>query len=126
MTGRWAANGGGALQLPHQVRSAVVADPGWKLVVADAAQLEPRVLAGPLGRRLVMAEAGRGGDMYQGIVDAGAVETRAQAERSGCSAPCTAGRRGRADACSRGSRRRSRVLWTSSSRPRARASAARS
>lgn len=79
VTGRWAANGGGALQLPHQVRSAVVADPGWKLVVADAAQLEPRVLAG-LSGDLVMAEAGRGGDMYQGIVDAGAVETRAQAK----------------------------------------------
>ncbi|TGJ97297.1 bifunctional 3'-5' exonuclease/DNA polymerase, partial [Actinotalea fermentans ATCC 43279 = JCM 9966 = DSM 3133] len=79
VTGRWAANGGGALQLPHQVRSAVVADPGWKLVVADAAQLEPRVLAGLAGD-LVMAEAGRGGDMYQGIVDTGAVETRAQAK----------------------------------------------
>lgn len=79
VTGRWAANGGGALQLPHQVRSAVVADPGWKLVVADAAQLEPRVLAG-LSGDLVMAEAGRGGDMYQGIVDTGAVETRAQAK----------------------------------------------
>lgn len=79
VTGRWAANGGGALQLPHQIRSAVVADPGWKLVVADAAQLEPRVLAG-LSGDLVMAEAGRGGDIYQGIVDAGAVETRAQAK----------------------------------------------
>ena len=79
VTGRWAANGGGALQLPHQIRSAVVADPGWTLVVADAAQLEPRVLAG-LSGDLVMAEAGRGGDMYQGIVDAGAVETRAQAK----------------------------------------------
>ncbi|MHA7134213.1 bifunctional 3'-5' exonuclease/DNA polymerase [Oerskovia turbata] len=79
VTGRWAANGGGALQLPHQVRSAVVADPGWVLVVADAAQLEPRVLAG-LSGDVAMAEAGRGGDMYQGIVDAGAVETRAQAK----------------------------------------------
>ena len=45
VTGRWATRGGGALQLPKQVRGAVVADPGWKLVVADVAQLEPRVLA---------------------------------------------------------------------------------
>ncbi|WP_265522014.1 bifunctional 3'-5' exonuclease/DNA polymerase [Oerskovia flava] len=79
VTGRWAANGGGALQLPHQVRSAVVADPGWTFVVADAAQLEPRVLAGMAGD-LQMAEAGRGGDLYQGIVDAGAVATREQAK----------------------------------------------
>ena len=33
----WGASGGGALQLPKQVRGAVVADEGWKLVVADAA-----------------------------------------------------------------------------------------
>jgi DNA polymerase-1 len=45
VTGRWASSGGGALQIPKTVRTAVRADPGWKLVVADAAQLEPRVLA---------------------------------------------------------------------------------
>lgn len=45
VTGRWATRGGGALQIPKAVRAAVRADPGWKLVVADAAQLEPRVLA---------------------------------------------------------------------------------
>ncbi|MCM6762552.1 bifunctional 3'-5' exonuclease/DNA polymerase, partial [Rathayibacter sp. ZW T2_19] len=45
VTGRWATSGGGALQLPRQIRAAVVADDGWKLVVADAAQLEPRILA---------------------------------------------------------------------------------
>lgn len=78
-TGRWATAGGGALQLPKNVRSAVVADPGWKLVVADAAQLEPRVLAG-LARDEAMAEAGRGRDFYRGIVDAGVVETREQAK----------------------------------------------
>jgi DNA polymerase-1 len=78
VTGRWAANGGGALQLPKQIRGAVVADPGWKLVVADAAQLEPRVLAAMSGDR-AMAEAGEG-DMYAGIVATGAVETRAQAK----------------------------------------------
>ncbi|MGI5130399.1 bifunctional 3'-5' exonuclease/DNA polymerase [Pseudonocardia sp. CA-107938] len=45
VTGRWATRGGGALQIPKAVRAAVRADPGWKLVVADAAQLEPRILA---------------------------------------------------------------------------------
>ncbi len=79
VTGRWASSGGGALQLPQQVRRAVVADPGWKLVVADAAQLEPRVLAG-LAHDERMAAAGRGGDMYAGIVASGAVATRDHAK----------------------------------------------
>jgi DNA polymerase I len=79
VTGRWAADGGGALQLPKQVRGAVVADPGWRLVVADAAQLEPRVLAA-MSRDTAMARAGQAQDMYQGMVDAGAVETRPQAK----------------------------------------------
>lgn len=75
VTGRWASSGGGALQLPKSVRRAVVADPGWVLVVADAAQLEPRVLAG-LAADESMAAAGQEGDMYAGIVASGAVETR--------------------------------------------------
>ena len=79
VTGRWAARGGGALQLPKQVRGAVVADDGWRLVVADAAQLEPRVLAG-LAQDRSMAEAGRGRDLYDGIVASGAVATRASAK----------------------------------------------
>lgn len=79
VTGRWAADGGGALQLPKQVRQAVVPDPGWKLVVADASQLEPRVLAA-MSRDRAMARAGQAADMYQGMVDAGAVETRSQAK----------------------------------------------
>lgn len=45
VTGRWASRGGGALQIPRPVRAAVRADPGWRLIAADAAQLEPRVLA---------------------------------------------------------------------------------
>jgi DNA polymerase-1 len=77
-TGRWGASGGGALQLPKQVRGAVVADSGWKLVVADAAQLEPRILTALSGDRR-MAEAGRG-DLYEGIVARGAVKTRAEAK----------------------------------------------
>ena len=79
VTGRWASDGGGALQLPKQVRSAVVPDPGWRFVVADASQLEPRVLAAMSGDR-AMARAGQATDMYQGMVDTGAVETRQQAK----------------------------------------------
>ena len=79
VTGRWAADGGGALQLPKQVRSAVVPDPGWRFVVADASQLEPRVLAAMSGDR-AMARAGQAADMYQGMVETGAVETRSQAK----------------------------------------------
>lgn len=78
-TGRWATSGGGALQLPKNVRSAVVADPGWTLVIADAAQLEPRVLAG-MSRDTAMAAAGRGRDFYLGLVDAGVVATREEAK----------------------------------------------
>jgi DNA polymerase-1 len=79
VTGRWASDGGGALQLPKAVRGAVIADPGWTFVVADAAQLEPRVLAAISGD-VAMARAGRATDMYQGMVDSGAVETRPQAK----------------------------------------------
>ncbi|MBT1544049.1 bifunctional 3'-5' exonuclease/DNA polymerase [Curtobacterium aurantiacum] len=79
VTGRWAADGGGAMQLPKGIRGAVVADPGWKLVVADAAQLEPRVLAAMSGDR-AMAAAGDGRDLYDGVVASGAVETRQQAK----------------------------------------------
>jgi DNA polymerase-1 len=78
-TGRWATSGGGALQLPKNVRAAVTADPGWRLIVADAAQLEPRVLAG-MSHDTAMAAAARGRDLYGGIVDAGVVGTRAEAK----------------------------------------------
>jgi len=79
VSGRWATRGGGALQLPKQLRSTVVADPGWSLVVADAAQLEPRVLAAMSGD-LAMAKAGRGADLYEGIVATGAVPDRKSAK----------------------------------------------
>ena len=78
-TGRWAASGGGALQLPKNIRGAVVADEGWKLVVADASQLEPRILAAMAVDR-GMIEAGSAGDLYAGIVASGALETRDQAK----------------------------------------------
>ncbi|MBW8172659.1 bifunctional 3'-5' exonuclease/DNA polymerase [Ornithinimicrobium sp. Arc0846-15] len=79
VTGRWATSGGGALQIPHQIRRAVVADPGWTFVVADAAQVEPRVLAG-MARDEAMAAAGQGGDLYSGIVATSALSTREEAK----------------------------------------------
>ncbi|WP_110241774.1 bifunctional 3'-5' exonuclease/DNA polymerase [Nocardioides gilvus] len=78
-TGRWSSNGGGALSFPTQIRPAAVADEGWRFVVADVAQLEPRVLAGMSGDR-ALARAARGADLYQGMVDAGAVATRTHAK----------------------------------------------
>ena len=78
-TGRWSSNGGGALSFPAQVRPAAMADEGWALVVADVAQLEPRVLAGMSGDS-ALASAARGADLYQGMVDAGAVASRNDAK----------------------------------------------
>lgn len=79
VTGRWASSGGGALQLPRMLRSVVRADPGWTFVVADVAQLEPRVLAG-LARDEALAAAARGRDLYDGVVASGAVATRQDAK----------------------------------------------
>jgi DNA polymerase-1 len=79
VTGRWASNGGGALSVPTQVRAAAVADDGWRFVVADVAQLEPRVLAG-MSTDAAMAEAARSADLYEGMVAGGAVATRAEAK----------------------------------------------
>ncbi|WP_202862694.1 bifunctional 3'-5' exonuclease/DNA polymerase [Antricoccus suffuscus] len=64
VSGRWATRGGGALQIPRRLRGAVVADPGKTLVVADAAQLEPRVLAAMSGDPGMMRAAGST-DMYE-------------------------------------------------------------
>jgi DNA polymerase-1 len=69
VSGRWATRGGGALQIPRVLRRAVVADPGWVLVVADAAQLEPRVLAALAGDQALAAAAGTG-DLYLALADA--------------------------------------------------------
>jgi len=66
VSGRWATRGGAALQLPKQLRTAVRADDGWALVVADAAQLEPRVLAALAGDRR-LAEVSTGTDLYAGL-----------------------------------------------------------
>jgi DNA polymerase-1 len=79
VTGRWASSGGGALQIPRQLRGAVRADHGWRLVIADVAQLEPRVLAA-MARDTALADAARGKDLYVGIVGTGAVALRSEAK----------------------------------------------
>lgn len=66
VSGRWATRGGGALQIPKVVRRAVRADPGWRFVVADAGQLEPRVLAAVSGDAR-LAAAGGAGDLYAAL-----------------------------------------------------------
>ncbi|MEU4569604.1 bifunctional 3'-5' exonuclease/DNA polymerase [Micromonospora sp. NPDC023956] len=66
VSGRWATRGGGALQIPKVIRRAVVADPGWRFVVADAGQLEPRVLAAVSGDER-LAAAGGAGDLYAAL-----------------------------------------------------------
>ena len=66
VSGRWATRGGGALQIPKVVRRAVVADAGWTFVVADAGQLEPRVLAAVAGDPR-LADAAGAGDLYAAL-----------------------------------------------------------
>ncbi len=63
VTGRWASRGGGALQIPKPVRAGVIADPGHTLVIADAGQLEPRILAAMSGDPRMVAAAGAD-DLY--------------------------------------------------------------
>ncbi|WP_425560367.1 bifunctional 3'-5' exonuclease/DNA polymerase [Luedemannella flava] len=79
VSGRWATRGGGALQIPKAVRRAVVADPGWAFVVADAGQLEPRVLAAMAGDN-GLARAGAGGDLYAALAAEAFATDRAQAK----------------------------------------------
>ncbi|MFF8831717.1 bifunctional 3'-5' exonuclease/DNA polymerase [Streptomyces sp. NPDC015131] len=69
VTGRWTTNGGGALQIPKVIRRAVVADDGWRLVVADADQMEPRVLAAVSRDPGLMEVAGHPGDLYTRLSD---------------------------------------------------------
>src|SRR5262249_36252452 len=79
VSGRWASRGGGALQIPRIVRRAVLADPGWALVVADAGQLEPRVLAA-VSRDPRMVEAAGAGDMYAALAGQAFARARARAK----------------------------------------------
>lgn len=81
VTGRWAARGGGALQIPKAVRAAVRPAAERRLVVADAAQLEPRVLA-VLARDDALAEASRDRDLYLSIAEQGRSQNSGLTERS--------------------------------------------
>ena len=72
-TGRWGASGGGALQLPAEIRSAIIAPQYQVFTVADGSQIEPRILAA-LSRDEALAAAGRGvaghsTDLYEGIAE---------------------------------------------------------
>lgn len=80
VSGRWTTNGGGALQIPRVIRAAVVADEGWRLVVADADQMEPRVLAAISRDRGLMEVAGHDDDLYQVLSDRAFSGDRAQAK----------------------------------------------
>ncbi|WP_055467842.1 bifunctional 3'-5' exonuclease/DNA polymerase [Streptomyces ardesiacus] len=80
VTGRWVTNGGGALQIPKVIRRAAVADPGWRLVVADADQMEPRVLAAISRDPGLMEVAGRETDLYQSVSDRAFSGDRAHAK----------------------------------------------
>jgi DNA polymerase-1 len=79
VSGRWATRGGGALQVPKVVRRAVVADPDWRFVVADAGQLEPRVLAAVSGDSR-LARAGAAGDLYAALATDSFAGDRAKAK----------------------------------------------
>jgi DNA polymerase-1 len=81
VSGRWATRGGGALQIPKAVRGAVRAPAGRVLVVADAGQLEPRVLAA-ISRDPAMVAATRAGDLYAELAAQalGRPEARAEAK----------------------------------------------
>jgi len=66
VSGRWATRGGGALQIPAVLRGAVRSGPGRRLVVADAGQLEPRILAAVSGDPGLCRAAGAG-DIYTAL-----------------------------------------------------------
>ncbi|MFC5803039.1 bifunctional 3'-5' exonuclease/DNA polymerase [Streptomyces formicae] len=80
VSGRWTTNGGGALQIPKVIRRAVVADDGWRLVVADADQMEPRVLAAISRDPGLMEVAGHADDLYTRLSDRAFSGDRAHAK----------------------------------------------
>ncbi len=103
VSGRWATRGGGALQIPKAVRGAVRADPGCKLIVADAGQLEPRILAAVSGDE-GLGRAAAGGDLYAALAQESFGGDRAKAklallgamygQTGGAAAPALAALRG--------------------------------
>ena len=96
VSGRWAARGGGVLQIPRLLRAAVRADPGHRLVVADAAQLEPRVLAAVSGDA-ALQRASADADLYGVVAREGFGGDRASAKTAvlGAMYGATAGEAGR-------------------------------
>lgn len=81
VTGRWAAHGGGAMQVPAVVRDAVRADDGHLLTVADASQVEPRILAA-MARDAALAAAGSTPDLYREVAEQGRSAGTALDDRS--------------------------------------------
>lgn len=79
VSGRWAARGGGALQIPKLVRQAVIAEPGHTFVVADAAQLEPRVLAA-ISKDPMLQAVSQQNDLYAALAEDGFGGDRAAAK----------------------------------------------
>lgn len=79
VSGRWASRGGGALQIPKALRASVLAVPGHQLVIADAGQLEPRILAA-MSRDRAMMEAAGFDDLYAPIAAAAFGGNRGQAK----------------------------------------------
>ncbi len=79
VSGRWATRGGAALQLPKVLRTAVRAEPGWRFVAADAAQLEPRVLAALSGDDR-LAEVAGDSDLYANLARDSFSDDRQQAK----------------------------------------------
>lgn len=69
VSGRWASRGGGALQIPKGLRSSVIADLGHRFVIADAGQLEPRILAAMSQDQRMMDAAGAD-DLYAPVAAA--------------------------------------------------------
>ncbi|MEV0075094.1 bifunctional 3'-5' exonuclease/DNA polymerase [Nocardia neocaledoniensis] len=80
VTGRWTTNGGGALQIPKVIRQAIRADPGWSLVVADADQMEPRILAAISRDPGLMDVASRSADLYADLAARGLGGDRSEAK----------------------------------------------
>lgn len=79
VSGRWATRGGGGLQIPRAIRGAAMAKPGYRLVVADAAQLEPRVLAA-ISQDAALQAISTDDDLYAGLAADGFGGDRAKAK----------------------------------------------
>lgn len=79
VSGRWASRGGGALQIPKALRASVIADEGHHFVIADAGQLEPRILAA-LSQDPSMMDAAGYDDLYAPVAEAAFEGDRSKAK----------------------------------------------